>query len=594
MKTVAVSCARSHWIPFAGLASRQLQDRTQGMVIGFLFLALLPMSGLAQPTPADLDQAGREVQRIQQELQERQERDRQEQLSRQPRTVIEVPAADKTAPQDAGPCRDIREVVVEGAKLLSPEDRDSLTAPFIGKCLTVTDIEKLLGAIAGHYIGRGYISVRPYIQTQDLDKGTLRILVVEGEVEGLRIEDGGSGSISRFNAFPGVIGKPLNLRDFEQGLDQINRLRSNNATLELQPGTKAGGTIVVIKNVPRRILQGGATFDNSGGDSSGRQQAGLSMSLDNLLGINDGLSAVYRQTTGDDFDRKHSRSTSLIYSIPFGYFTATASQVFSDYATPVRLPDSELTAAGDTDTSSLQLEYVAFRDQVTRFSLTSTLTIKDSENTLAGVLLTSSTRKLSSIDLSGSWSTQLGGGAFTTRFGMAHGLELFGAHEDPPDNPSGAPTAQFLKYEASVSWSRPFTLSGLTLLYGTSLNSQWSDDVLYGVEQFSIGSLFSVRGYRRNSLTGDRGLYTRNDLSAPRTVQVGPLALNLRPYLGMDAGRIAPRNGLDGGNLSGAVAGVAVSAKGAALDMQYGSSLSRPASLVSEGPVFFANLSYNF
>jgi hemolysin activation/secretion protein len=566
----------------------------RGSFLVLILLALVPLPGQAQPTPADVDQAGREVQRIQQELRERQERDRQEQQSKQPRTVIEVPPEEKSPPGDAGPCRDIKEIAVDGASLMSLETRDAITAPFIGKCLGVTDIENLLGAITAHYIGRGYIGVRAYIQTQDLEKGTLRVLVVEGEVEGLQIEDGGRKSVSPFNAFPGVVGEPLNLRDFEQGLDQVNRLSSNNATLELQPGEKAGGTVVVIKNAPKRIFHGGTTFDNYGGESSGREQVGLLMSIDNPIGLNDSFSVAHRRTTGKGFDDKHSRSTSLIYSIPFGYFTLTGSQIFSDYATPVRLPTTDLTAAGDTDTSSLQLDYVVHRDQVSRISLASTLSIKDSENTLAGIPLAASTRKLSSIDLFGSWNTQFGGGAFTSRLGATQGLKVFGAYDDPSGLPDDAPTAQYLKYEAALSWSRPFLLSGQTLVFGSSLNSQWSDDVLYGIEQFSIGSIFSVRGYRRNSLTGDRGVFVRNDLSVPRTVQWGTVALNLRPYLGLDAGRIAARNRQVGGNLTGAAAGVVLAAKGATLDMQCASSLSRPSSLDSEGALFFANLSYNF
>jgi len=559
-----------------------------------LSLALSPLSGLAQPTPADIDQASREVQRIQQELRERQERDRQEQLANQPRTVLEAPAAEASASTDAGPCRDIREILVEGGSLMHPKVRDEITQPFIGKCLAIADVEKLLGAVTTHYVERGYISVRAYIQPQDLQKGILRLLVVEGTVESLQIEDGGRGSVSPFNAFPGVVGKPLNLRDFEQGLDQVNRLSSNSATMELLPGTQAGGSIVVIKNAPKRRLHANTTFDNYGSNSSGRNQAGLSLSFDHPTGSNDSFMVTHRSTIGDDFADQHSRSTSLLYSIPFGYFTLTASQVFSDYATPVNLPSTTLTAEGDTDISSLQLDYVAYRDRLNRVAFSSTLTHKASDNFLEGILLQTSSRKLSSIDLFGNWTTQLGGGSLTTRVGLTRGLKLFGAFDDPSGQPSSAPKAQYQKYEGALSWSRALPVQGQTLIFGSSLNSQWSEDVLYGIEQFSIGSIFSVRGYRGTSLSGDRGVYWRNDLSAPRVVRVGTVPLNVRPYLGLDAGRIVPHDNQVGGNLTGGALGVALSALGASLDLQCATSLSRPSSLKGEGAQYYASLAYGF
>ncbi len=39
-------------------------------------------------------------------------------------------------------------------------------------------------------------------------------------------------------AIIGAEGKPLNLRDLEQALDQINKLQSNNATMNIYPGRK--------------------------------------------------------------------------------------------------------------------------------------------------------------------------------------------------------------------------------------------------------------------------------------------------------------------------------------------------------------------
>lgn len=66
--------------------------------------------------------------------------------------------------------------------------------------------------------------------------------------------------------FPGVKGSVLQLRDIEQGLDQLNRLPSNNATMRIEPGAEAGSSRVLINNVQKRTW---AAFRRGGQPGAG-------------------------------------------------------------------------------------------------------------------------------------------------------------------------------------------------------------------------------------------------------------------------------------------------------------------------------------
>lgn len=554
-----------------------------------------PLSVFAATLP-EQQNAAQQAEQIQRQQFERLEQERREELLKQPKTSIGVEQPGVVSQPLEGACRDIKQIVVEGASRIPEAKLKKITAPYIGTCMTVGDIERLLGTLTKYYVDRGLIATRVYVQPQDLATGVLRIMVVEGTIEKILLEDGKGGhSANLRTALPGVEFKPLNLRDFEQGLDQINRLLSNHATISIQPGEHPGGSIVVIRNQPGKRLYGSLTLDNYGSSSTGEPEAGMSGTLDNPLGLNDMLSVSYRRTTDTGFSGRHARTNTFYYSVPFGYLTLTGSYLWSDYATTLHLPSSDLISSGSSTNTALAADYVVHRDTVNRVSVSGTLTRKVSENYLAGELLSISSRTLTTFDLGTSWSTRLGGGVASLGVDHTWGLKLFSALEDPSNLSDSSPHAQFRKWTANIAWTRPFRLwNGRDITYSTTLSGQYGVDVLYGSEQFSVGGLYSVRGFRDGSISGDRGYYWRNDLSMPFSAQIGKRAFVLRPYVGFDMGSVMDRGTATGGNLSGAAIGLSASDASVHFDMLAAKALSKPDSLSNEGVQVFAKLAVDF
>ncbi|HDX3908406.1 TPA: ShlB/FhaC/HecB family hemolysin secretion/activation protein, partial [Enterobacter asburiae] len=116
--------------------------------------------------------------------------------------------------------------------------------------------------ISDWYISRGYITSRAFLTEQDLSGGQLNIVVLEGRLEAIRLE----GETPRMlkMAFPGRTGGILNLRDIEQGMEQINRLRAEPVQIEILPGTQAGYSIVNLTGKPEFPLSASVSLDNSG------------------------------------------------------------------------------------------------------------------------------------------------------------------------------------------------------------------------------------------------------------------------------------------------------------------------------------------
>ncbi|MCU9532241.1 POTRA domain-containing protein, partial [Pseudomonas mosselii] len=183
-------------------------------------------------------------------------------------------------------CFTIHTIELKGADSLSAADRDRLLKPFIDQCLGVTQLNALLKAITDLYLGRGLVTSRAYLPQQDLSSGHLQVLVVEGRLEGLR-PDPNSGLSDRELAmvFPGKVEQRLNLREVEQMVDQLNRLPSNKAQMELTPGKAVGGSEVLVRNTQQKPWRASLSRNNEGQRSTGEQMLNLGLEWDSPLGL---------------------------------------------------------------------------------------------------------------------------------------------------------------------------------------------------------------------------------------------------------------------------------------------------------------------
>ncbi|EOW3649213.1 two-partner secretion system transporter TpsB1, partial [Pseudomonas aeruginosa] len=245
-------------------------------------LVLLPLLASAAPftSPGDRDLIRDRQQRLLDE-----QRKRLEELQQLPGKG--APAAADASGDDER-CFEIRRIELEGAGHLGESARRQLLAPYQGRCLGVGQLNALLKAVTDHYLDRGYVTTRAYLPQQDLASGTLRIIVVEGRLEGL---DSSALASPRELAmsFPGRTGELLDLRELEQLVDQLSRLPSRQAQLELVPGSEVGGSRVRLKGERDKPWRVSATRNNDGDVSTGEQQMGLGLDWDSPLGLADQL-----------------------------------------------------------------------------------------------------------------------------------------------------------------------------------------------------------------------------------------------------------------------------------------------------------------
>jgi hemolysin activation/secretion protein len=391
-----------------------------------------------------------------------------------------------------------------------------------------------------------------------------------------------------------MAGSVFNLRDAEQGIDQLNRLGTNDARIDIRPGSTPGSSVLVILNQPRRRATGTFSSDNTGSSATGEWQGTLTASVDDLFNLNDGFFVTHTRSIDDPEGPAASRSTSVNYSVPYGWWTATASFSQSNYDTVVQGITRDFVTSGTSDSASLRVERVALRDQARKLTLYAGLNRRDSENFVADQLIDASSRVLTSLSLESNLSVVSGASLWSFDAGVFRGVTWFGALDDAATLADGAPRAQYLKFTAGGGVSRGFEALGVRAQVSSRLTGQWSNDTLYASEQLALAGPFSVRGYRDSRLYGDRGLTWRNELAVPFTVGAGAhTPLGVRPFLGADYGKVWAHGAAEGGSLSGWTAGVGLNYAPMSLQLSFSGAGPRSASVPSDH-MFFARLAAGF
>ena len=400
---------------------------------------------------------------------------------------------------DEQQCFSVSGVVITGNTLLSQKELDSVLQQYSNKCLGKEGINQLMQHLTSKYIEGGYITSRVYIPPQDLTTGELSLVVIEGYIEAISINNNEASDRRKlWWAMPSDWDEHLRLPDIEQGLDQINRVRSANAEMKLWPGKKTGATHVQIINKTENEIRGELQVSNDGQEDTGRNRTRLGFEFDNLIGINDASSINYIGST-------NTNAVAMSFSFPFRKWGFGVSHSYSEF---LNILPQNTDLFGQSNTTTFSSDYMLYRDGSKRLQLINNVTVRRSARHVLGVELTP--QKLVPIRLGINLSENKPWGFYSLEASYIHGTKLFGATQDDKRALDGAPQAQFSKTEYKVTVARPFSRS---LSWQGYAFAQYTDDNLFSSEQLHLGDQSTVRGTDTTLASGERGFVIRNDLS---------------------------------------------------------------------------------
>jgi hemolysin activation/secretion protein len=477
-------------------------------------------------------------------------------------------------------CVKIEKINILNMTVFDEDDFEDLIEPYLNKCNGLKNLSNLKDKISNKYIDKGYVTSRAFFKLQDLSDGVIDIEVIEGKIEKIINEN-----INTSNLYTSYDGKILNLRDLEVVIQQAERLHSQNLDLQLIPGTKVGYTIVkIVNNSNVKPYFGNIGINNYGTKKTGRYQIYNNFNYENLFGINDILELNINSTNNILKNNDNTLGTSLNYSFPYDRFLFNFFYNYSNYKQINSDEFNDLFQSdGNNDSLGLDISYKLYHSLKHTLELLLNCQKKETENLLNDVRLDLQSYSSTSLGLGIKHSYKGDSFDYYSKFLINQGLS--GESDEYAKQ-----EIDFTKYVLDLGFNKYFDTSN-NLKYNFYLRGQSSNNNLFGTEEISIGGVYSVRGFNNTGLSGNRGFYSRNELS----VQYNLDDYVLVPYLGLDYGYVPQNENNLGGNIVGSAIGTRVYWENINFELFYNLPLKDAEITKDESSTFFGfNLVYNY
>jgi len=202
---------------------------------------------------------------------------------------LEPPPASAPAPQaqapEAQPAFDILEFQVDGNTVLDVQAIEKTVYPFLGQGKRIEDVETVRQALEKAYRDRGYATVLVEIPEQDVVEGLVRLQVVEGTVERLKITGSRYYSLGRIREGVPALA-PGQVPHMPAVQEQVGRLAQESADRSLTPvfraGSAPGKMEAEIKVDDQLPVHGGLEVNGMNTEHTTRSRLVASLRYDNL------------------------------------------------------------------------------------------------------------------------------------------------------------------------------------------------------------------------------------------------------------------------------------------------------------------------
>ena len=423
------------------------------------------------------------------------------------------------------------------------------------KHVTVSDITNIRNAFQRKLLDKGFVTSQVYIPEQNLNAGTLQFMVMSGRVEDIRYSASSAHGPWR-TAFPVRTGDILNIRDVEQGLEQMKRVSSQSVTMKLLPGTSVGTSIIELSIKQDKPVHGSISFDNSGLESTGIYQGSFTSSFDQVFRANDTFTMSLSGDLSGSGSIKGTRAASLNYVIPHGKDTFSLSFSKSRYHQTIQSNPYDFTYSGKSTTMKAKWNHVWSRTQREKRAFDISISTRHNHRFINDMEIPVQALRTTSMEFGVSNRKYIGNATLYSRLGFQWGIGALGAQpEHKASVAMGGPTSRYHMWLVDVDYRKPFIMGHRPASFTSSFHGQWvqGSKRVYSVDTINIGNRYSIYGFDGEyTLMGDSGWYVRNEVSSviPR--------LNTEVYLGLDVGAVYGKSteSLVGKTIAGTALGV--------------------------------------
>ena len=399
---------------------------------------------------------------------------------------------------------------VVGSSIFSKQELTEAIKSYRDRPLTLAELFQTRSIITKLYTDQGYVNSGAYIPPQELNDGTVKIAVLEGQLAGIKVS--GTKHLSDkyiSSRIEAAAKKPVNIDSLLSAL-QLLRLDPliDNISAELSAGIHPGTSLLDIQIQEADVFNIATSLNNHRSPSVGTNQRSVGLNHGNLLGFGDQFKFKYTNTNG-------SNSFDFAYSLPLNSQNSRMKVAYGSNSNDViEDPFTPLDIESKSRYYDLSLRQPLILKPNQEFAIGMNFSRTESETFLLddGFPLSrgaddNGETKVSAIRFFQEFVNRDAKKVLAFRSQFSIGVDAFNATINDQE-----PDSTFFAWRGQSQWVRKLDEDLLLLLRG---NVQLAGGSLVPLEQFRVGGADSARGYRQDLTLGDNGLFTSAELRIP-------------------------------------------------------------------------------
>jgi hemolysin activation/secretion protein len=426
----------------------------------------------------------------------------------------------------------VKEFKFVGNTAFSAEELAEATKSFTNRPITFAELLKVRTTVGKLYQDNGYVTTGAFIPLQEIKDGIITVQVIEGNLEEIIVTGNKRLNPNYVRSRLAIAGdKPLNQDRLTEGLQilQLDPLIAG-ISAELSTGIRPGGNILEVQIREARSFHVEIALDNERSPVVGTFRRSSELREDNLFGIGDSIRGAYTNTDGsDDFE--------VGYTIPFnprnGTFNIGYRTISSDVIEP---GDIDLNGISPDLESEYRQYEIGIRQPIIK-TPAQELAIglrgyhQQSETSLFEIPFPLSVgsdslgrTRISSLAFFQEWVQRSEDAVIAARSEFDFGLDVIEAtiNPEPPDG-------RYFLWRGQAQWVK---LLAPDTLFLARANIQVADRALLALQQFGLGGLGTVRGYRQDQILSDNGAFGSVELRFPIFREVeDEIVLQIVPFV---------------------------------------------------------------
>ena len=372
----------------------------------------------------------------------------------------------------------------------------------IGQDVTLDDLRGIATGMEGIFRDEGYPYVRVVLPPQRVEDGSVRLQVIEGQIEGVVVlgdsptaKRQAEAQLARLNNLG-----PVPVASVEEAIAALSDVPGLNASVSLARGTQGPGTMRIIAEAKREEPRFLVNMHNWGSEALGREGITGFVRVPGLALYGDEFQASFFTTRdwGEQFVGQLAYERGL---------TASGLKVRVEGTYGEAEPTGLVATLGATSrsyTGKVEVSHPIYRDRTNLVDLYGGLDYADLKGELfnQSVLLSHDKTRAAYLGVESEFSWE--GFKADTWIEARKGVGILGASKRGDTDlarPEARPNAWSLLAETNIR-----TPTFQTFRLNLRGKAQHARDPLMAVEEFSFGNYTIVRGYDPGSATGDAAI----------------------------------------------------------------------------------------